>query len=145
MAKKENRIVLQSFVPYDLTVNFRHLEGEKKGEAVKVGNVFKTLAVPSKFSSPKNIVVLTKEDFAGVKLDLETYITMGQKGGIVILEDIPSGYWDPAQRVAAAETAKQAAETALAGALKTIEEKDARILELTDILTRTYAWKGDGK
>lgn len=144
MAKK-TQIVIQSFVPYAVEVNFRHVGGDLDGHPVKVGIHTKTVRVPAKHSAPKNILVLSPEDFAAVKVDLEPYLALGQRGGMTILEDIPSGFWDPAERVASAEAARQMAEGALAGANGRIAELEARVEELKGILTKTYAWKDDGK
>lgn len=143
MAKK-NQVIIQSFVPHAVEVNFRHVGGDLDGQPVKVGIHPKTVRVPSKHDSPKNILILSAEDFAAVKQDLAPYLAMGQRRGMTIIEDIPSGYWDPAQRVASAEAEKSAALAAKAGAEKKVEELEARVEELKGFL-KTYGWKDDGK
>lgn len=147
MAKKTTQVVIQSFVPYAVEVNFRHVGGDLDGQPIKVGLNTKTVRVPAKGEKrdKPSILVLTSEDFAAVKVDLDPYLDLGQRGGMTILEDIPSGYWDPAERVASAEAARQMAEGALAGANGRIAELEARVEELKGILTETYAWKDDGK
>ncbi len=158
MAKKEaTKIVLQSFISHRLEVNFRRTSDEtddkdklveggyRKGDVIRVGNVPKTVVVPAKQESPKNILILTPADFEAVKADLQPYLDLGQRQGVTVLEDIPGGYWDPAQRVAEAEAKRVAAETALSGAQERIGTLEGRIDELKEILVKTFAWKDDGK
>lgn len=139
MAKKnDSRVVIQSFIPYRAEVNFR----DEKGNVIFVNHRPKTVVVPSKESAPKNILILSVEDYQAVKQDLAEYVTMGQRGGVTILDDIPSGYWDPAQRVAEAEAKRQSAETERDAALTRAGAAEAEVVRLTEILTKTYGWTG---
>jgi hypothetical protein len=137
---KPDQIIVQSFVSCKVTANFR----DENGKAVLSGGGYKTVTVPAKTESPKNILVLKASDFEAVKADLQPYLDLGQRGGMVLIENIPSGFWDPAARVAAAEAAKASAEGALSGAQAELSVKDARIEELKKLLDG-FGWKGDGK
>ena len=136
MAKNPNQVVLQSFVRTRITVNFR----DEKGVAITSGGIVKTITIPSWMEQPKNIQVMSKDDFKQIKQDLEVYLTLGQNKGIVVLDDIPEGYWDPAQRVAAAEAKVTAAQGERDGAVKRAETAEAEIERLKTILMRTYGW-----
>jgi len=138
---KSNKVVIQSFVPHRLEVNFR----DKDGKVIVAGNQPKTVVVPAKQESPKNILVLSVADYDAVKADLAPYEVLGQNQGVTILDDIPSGYWDPTQRVAEAEAKRVAAEAELAGARDRMQGLEARIEELRGILVKTFGWKDDGK
>lgn len=135
---KTKQIVLQSFVPWTVEVNFRN----DKGEPVTAANgVIKTVRIPSKDNAPKNILILSPDDFEGVRADVQKYLDLGQRGGVVLIDDIPSGFWDPAQRVAEAEAKRDAAVTEVMAANKKVSDLETEIVRLNDILTRTYGWK----
>lgn len=144
MAKQ---VVIQSFVNHRVTVAFRYIEGDEipqgmaVGDVVRVGHVAKTVTVPSKQESPKNILILSPKDFERIRQDVESYLDLGQRGGMQTLDSIPSGYWDPAQRVAEADGKRIAAEQQLAGAQKRIEELEGEIDELK-VKLRGYGWQG---
>lgn len=139
-----HQVVLQSFIPQKCRVNFRHLvDGAdfKKGDPIKVKGVVKTVTLPSVFDAPKNILILTAEDFEAIREDVEPLLEQGQRGkGVVKLDDIPSGYWDPAQRIAEAEgkmnVAKQQAENAEFRVLELEEEVKSLKVKLIE-----YGWK----
>jgi hypothetical protein len=135
MANKK-QVVIQSFVTHRVTANFR----DEDGNAVRVGGVPKTVTVPALQESPKNILILTPDDFEAIRKDLDAYITLGQRKGMVIRDDIPSGFWDPSQRVADADAKRQMAEQQLLGAQSRIAELEAEIDSLKDKL-REYGWK----
>ena len=128
----EDKVIIQSFHPYDLTVNYRHTSGPKKGEPVMEGTVAKTTRIPSLHRSPKNIAIFSSEDFRAVEEDLTPYIEKGRDKGMVRLKDIPAGFWDPAQRVAQAEGNQAMAE----GKLAASEAKVARLEDEVEVLKR---------
>lgn len=121
MAK--NQIVLQSFLSAPHTLVFR----DEKGQPIKAGKrgEFKTVRIPALISSPKNILILSEDDYEQVKSDpfLVDALERGQRGkGVRLLEDIPSGFWDPTQQLAKAEGEKRALQ-------ETLEEKDTKLSE----------------
>lgn len=132
------QVVVQSFMNHRLTVNFR----DEKNEVIRVGTLVKTVTVPARQEAPQNILILTPQDFEAVKYDLQDRIEMGQRGGVVILDSIPSGFWNPTQRVAEAEGKLQAAEAQFAGSQVRIGQLEADVEALKDKL-RVYGWKGD--
>jgi hypothetical protein len=137
---KPDQVIVQSFVSYRVQANFR----DEDGKSILSGGGYKTVTVPAKTESPKNILVLKASDFEQVKADLQQYLDLGQRGGMVLIENIPSGFWDPASRVASAEAARASAEGALAGAQTELSAKGERIEELKKLLVG-YGWKDDGK
>lgn len=147
-----NQVVIQSFLERKYTVHFRYTKDTtdqagnpvKSGDPIKVGGVYKTLTIPSIYTAPngKNIVIVTKEDFDAIRQDLATYLEMGQhRKGVVVLDDIPQGYWDPAQQVADARAKKAAAEAERDGALMKVLELEEEVSRLKKLLTETYGWK----
>lgn len=148
-----NQVVIQSFLENRLTVNFRYTEDTKDemgnpvkaGEAIKVGGVYKTLAIPSIHSAQpgKNVVILTHEDFEAIRKDVDGLLVLGQRGkGLVQLDDIPAGYWDPSQRIAEAEGKRQAVMIERDDALLRVLELEDRVKFLTEKLT-SYGWKDE--
>ena len=146
-----SQVVLQSFLETKLTVNYRYTEDvkdgdrvvHKKGEAIMVGSVYKTRTIPSRYEAPKNITILTPDDFEAIRVDVDEYLERGQqRKGLVKLDDIPSGYWDPAQQVADARGKMAEAQAKLEGAeLRNMELED-EIKRLKGILV-TFGWKDE--
>lgn len=148
-----NQVVLQSFLENKLTVNFRYTEDShdelgnpvKAGDAIKVSGVYKTLAIPSIHTAQpgKNIVILTHEDFEAIRKDIKGLLELGQRGkGLVQLDDIPSGYWDPAQRIAEAEGKRKAVMIERDDALLRVMELEEEVKVLKDKLI-SYGWKDE--
>jgi len=147
-----SQVVLQSFAETKLIVNYRYTEdvkGEdgvilhKKGEPIKQGMGYKTRSIPSRYEAPKNISVMTTEDFLAIHEDIKDHLERGQKGkGLVKLDDIPSGYWDPAQQVADARGKMSAALAERDGALMQVLELEEEVKRLKGILV-TFGWKDE--
>jgi len=133
MGKKQ--IVLQSNIPHRFTANFRD---EKGVIAVPA----RTVTVPSKDEAPKNILILSPDDFESVRKDLQPYLDLGRNKGIVELDGIPSGFWDPQQRVAEAEGKRLAAEAERDGAVARAEKAETEAVRLREILVKEYKWTG---
>jgi len=147
-----SQIVLQSFMETKLTVHHRYTEDVKnddgkvvfkKGDPIKVGSGYKTSTIPSRYEAPKNIIIRTPEDFEAIHEDVEELLKRGQQGkGLVKLDDIPSGYWDPAQQVADAKGK-------MADALAKLEGAELKAMELEDEVKRlkgilvTFGWKDE--
>jgi hypothetical protein len=135
-----------------LTVNHRYTEDvkddaglvlHKKGEPIKAGSGYKTRTIPSRYEAPKNIVIMTPGDFEAIREDVDGLLQRGQQGkGLVKLDDIPSGYWDPAQQVADARGK-------MADALAKLEGAELKAMELEDEVKRlkgilvTFGWKDE--
>jgi len=135
-----------------LTVNHRYTEDvkddaglvlHKKGEPIKAGSGYKTRTIPSRYEAPKNIVIMTPGDFEAIREDVDGLLQRGQQGkGLVKLDDIPSGYWDPAQQVADARGK-------MADALAKLEGVELKAMELEDEVKRlkgilvTFGWKDE--
>lgn len=136
-----NQVVIQSFNPNRITVHFR----DAKGNPVPQGTGYKTVTVPSVYDSPKNILPLSKADFEAIKDDCQQFIDLGQRGkGFVILNDIPSGYWDPAQQVAQVKADLGAKAAELEGANSRIGQLEEQITVLkAELIAR--GWKEDGQ
>ena len=148
-----DQVVLQSFLENKLTVNFRYTEDSKDelgnpvkaGEAIKVAGVYKTLRIPSIHSADpgKNIVILTHEDFNAIRKDIDGLLELGQRGkGLIQLDDIPSGYWDPAQRIAEIEGKRQAVMIERDDALLHVLELEEEVKGLKEKLI-SYGWKDE--
>jgi len=148
-----NQVVLQSFLERKYTVNFRYTEDTKDemgnpvkaGDAIKVGGAYKTLPIPSIHTAQpgKNIVILTEEDFKAIHKDIKELLDAGQRGkGLVKLDDIPAGYWDPAQRIADAEAKKNAVMIERDAAQFRALELEEEVKRLKGILT-SYGWKDE--
>lgn len=135
-----------------LTVNHRYTEDvkddaglviHKKGEPIKAGSGYKTRTIPSRYEAPKNITIMTAEDFEAVREDVQALLDRGQQGkGLVKLDDIPSGYWDPAQQVADARGKMNDALAKLEGAEMRNMELEDEIKRLKGILV-TFGWKDE--
>lgn len=146
------QVVLQSFRETKLTVNYRYTEDKvdgdgkvihKKGDPIRQGAVIKTRTIPSRYEAPKNITVLTAEDFEAIRQDVEEQLELGQRGkGLVKLDAIPSGYWDPAEQIAAVRGE-------LAGLKMQLETAELGKMELEDEVKRlkgvlvSFGWKDE--
>lgn len=144
------QVVLQSFMPYKFTANLRYTKDDVdfRGHPVKAGEVVMdkngntlTVTIPALIESPKNVRIMTPEDFEKARQDLDPLLERGQRGrGIVQLDDIPAGFWDPAQRVADAEGKLSAAKAELEGSQFRILELEDEIKNLKEKLV-SYGWK----
>lgn len=131
------KAVLQSFVDWPVTVNFR----DEEGNPIMVGGQVKTVTIPSLARAPKNILVLSSDDFKAVHKDLSPLLTLGRRKGVVELDEIPDGFWDPEQRVAAAEGKLKVCENERDDALLKAMELEEEIEKLKKTLV-VYGWKG---
>jgi hypothetical protein len=125
------QIVIQSFYPYPHRVELRDEDGKARigGDGLPV-----VVTIPPLKKSPKNILITTEEVYADLQRDKSflNFVAQGNKGGFVILKDVPSSYWDAQQQVAQIRAEIDSKEEALRTSNALNEELQNKIKALED-------------
>ena len=124
--KKDDEVILQFFEEYDMEVAI-HLRNE---DGMKMPTIEEAFVLTGLLKSPKNITIIAKDLFEKAKKECKPFASWLVNGKLIILEEVPSNYYDATELAAESRLKVAEAEGKVAKADEALKAKDEEIAKL---------------
>jgi exonuclease VII small subunit len=124
--KKDDEVILQFFEEYDMEVAI-HVKNE---QGMKMPMVEESFVLTGLLKSPKNITIIAKDLFERAKKECKPFASWLINGRLIVLDEVPSTYYDAKELAADARQKVAEAEKKVSQADAALIAKDEEIAKL---------------